>query len=531
MPKFVFGARSRARLTGALMVTAMSVLGTCRSEAQNVFTQGDILVSSSTYAGSASTVTVGQGLPITPTADATYDGLYYQVFNNDLPDANFGITSPITITQLTPTGASTGVTISVPTTYLCTSFSSKSELGLNLSADGTCVTFLGYPAAPNQLDLSNSATPGNDFSGDTDVAPATYRAVGRLNSDGTLGAITETVAYTGDNARNAILASNGYFYTVGATGGTLASLAGAQILNPGGSPGTNSTSLGTYSFDSKPQKDNNFRGLTIFNNTVYTSKGSGSKGVDTVYQVGTAGTLPTGSGNTISILPGFNTSAVPATGGVHPFGLWFANATTLYVADEGTGVLADVQSGGISTFTGTGNNSAAGLEKWILNTTTHQWSLAYTMISGLNIGTNYSVSGTSGGVSGTYITAPDGLRNIIGKANGNGTVTIYAITSTVNGAVTGSPATGNYAYDEGCDPNQLVSITDNIANTSDVVGAAENFTLLQTAAYGQVLRGVSFAPTGPVATDTPTMPVWGLVLLAVLLIGAAARFMPIRVQA
>ena len=43
----------------------------------------------------------------------------------------------------------------------------------------------------------------------------------------------------------------------------------------------------------KAGKDNNFRGLTIFNNTLYVTKGSGSNGINTVYQVGTAGTLPT----------------------------------------------------------------------------------------------------------------------------------------------------------------------------------------------------------------------------------------------
>ncbi|HEV3271704.1 MAG TPA: hypothetical protein VGZ93_05930 [Candidatus Methylacidiphilales bacterium] len=525
MPDFSFGARSRARLLGALLVPAIGALGASPVSAQNYFTPGDLLVSSSTYAGTASTITVGQALPITPTAYATNNGSYYGVFDNELPDANFGITSPITITQLTLTGAGTGVVINVPGTYLSTSFSSKSELGLNLSTDGTAVTFMAYPAVANQLDLSNSATPGNNFSGNTDVAPATYRAIGQINSDGSFTTPTQIVDYSGDNARNAILA-NGYYYTVGASASSAPSLAGAEIVTPGGTAGSNSTSLGTYG---TKDSQNNFRGMTIFNNTLYVSKGSGgaSSSVDTVYQVGTAGTLPTAGGNTISILPGFNTvtQGANSTSGPHPFGLWFANATTLYVADEGTGVLADVQSGGVSTFTGSGNNSYAGLEKWSYNASTQKWVLDYTMITGLNIGTNYSVSGTNGGVAGTYTTAPDGLRNITGRINGDGTVTIFAITSTVNGAVTGSVPAGNYAYDEGCDPNQLVSITDNIANTSPAVGAGETFHLLQTAAYGQVLRGVSFTPI-TVATDTPAMPVWGLCLLAGLLLLIATRLLP-----
>lgn len=57
----------------------------------------------------------------------------------------------------------------------------------------------------------------------------------------------------------------------------------------------------------------------------------------------------TASSTQVAILPGFptglaaNISTDPpspnfATTDLHPFGIWFANATTLYVADEGDGV-------------------------------------------------------------------------------------------------------------------------------------------------------------------------------------------------
>jgi hypothetical protein len=45
----------------------------------------------------------------------------------------------------------------------------------------------------------------------------------------------------------------------------------------------------------KPGKDTNFRGLTIFDNTLYVSKCSGGNGVNSVYQAGTAGVLPGGT--------------------------------------------------------------------------------------------------------------------------------------------------------------------------------------------------------------------------------------------
>ena len=58
----------------------------------------------------------------------------------------------------------------------------------------------------------------------------------------------------------------------------------------------------------KSGKDDNFRGETIFHKTLYVTKGSGSNGIDTVFQVGAAGTLPTlttASATQFAILPGF----------------------------------------------------------------------------------------------------------------------------------------------------------------------------------------------------------------------------------
>ena len=50
--------------------------------------------------------------------------------------------------------------------------------------------------------------------------------------------------------------------------------------------------------------------------------------------------------------------------------------------------------------------------------------------------------------------ATDGLRNITGVVNGDGTATIYAITSTISGS-----------GDQGADPNKLVLITDKVDAT------------------------------------------------------------------
>jgi hypothetical protein len=247
-----------------------------------------------------------------------------------------------------------------------------------------------------------------------------------------------------------------------------------------------SVTLNGYPADNSG-KDDNFRGVTIFDKTLYVSKGSGSNGINTVYQVGIPGTLPTFSSaptTQISILPGFSTTLAKSTNGTvyYPFGLWFANATTLYVADEGDGVLGDAATG------------SGGLQKWILVDGT--WQLAYTLQSGLNLGKTYTVpdypTGINPATNIAWAPAADGLRNLTGKVNRDGTVTIYAITSTVSGAT-----------DQGADPNQLVVITDKLSFTSQTDASKEAFRILQTAESGTVLRGVSFAPSAiPFAPDS-----------------------------
>ena len=83
--------------------------------------------------------------------------------------------------------------------------------------------------------------------------------------------------------------------------------------------------------------------------------------------------------------------------------------------------------------------------------------------------------------------------------NADGTVTIWAITSTVS-------ANG----DQGADPNKLVSITDTLANTTAAGAATEQFTVVKSAAAGEVLRGVALAP----ATTSPMQNVPSILSIA-----------------
>ena len=159
------------------------------------------MVSRSVYEGKASTVTIGEALPLgcqggltgltinvpltaggttpvtVPCGVASDNGEYpnlfdtHNVWNNANSDGSFGVTSPIFLDDITTDGWKLG-TLPIPTDQIVTSFTSKSELALNRSVDGRSITFMGYvggigcggttvsPTRPNLLDASQSNTPG-----------------------------------------------------------------------------------------------------------------------------------------------------------------------------------------------------------------------------------------------------------------------------------------------------------------------------------------------------------------------------------
>ena len=560
MNRFLWsGARTQCVLRVSPFLLLSGLATGLSVSAQTVMTPGNLVVSRSVYAGTASSVTVGQVLPpgcVPNTANkvtcsnAIVNGVYPYVFNNISADAAFGITSPLYLDQLTPNGTLVG-TLPVPNNVtgsgdeLVTSFSSKSEGGLHLSTDGQTLSFMDYVAPVNAIDVSNSNTPAA-IDPTNPVPGAYFRAAATVNAQGQF-TFTETNAYSGNNGRAAIYVNtngNDFFYSVGnaGDGGTpepqqVVAGAGLQLIPalkqseasqvvplpmPVGS--FNVTQLGDAA--DKVGKDDNFRGMTLSNNVLYVTKGSGGNGVNTVYFVDTTGTacpatgvglpvagapLPTtnlassytsatGLANNMCILAGFPTVSNKVSSPVaYPFGLFFANATTLYVADEGDGV--NTYNTAANTYT---NASAAtatgGLQKWLFNAATQTWQLAYTLKAGLNLGAPYSVpgypTGLNNGTGGTglpFAPATDGLRNIIGTVAGNRVqgynVVIWATSSTVSGS-----------GDQGADPNKIYLVTDRLSNTSPAFGAQETFTDLRDANSGEVLRGISFTPGTPVTS-------------------------------
>ena len=175
-----------ARLVAAATFAALAV--PANLAAQNFVGQpqlfpGNLVVSRSVYDNLAGNVTVGETLPpnciANGCAQATNNGTYPFVFNNVIPDASFGVTSRIFLDQLTPFGFPIN-SIELPNSLergvgsesnqFVTSFSSKSELALHRSTDNKYLTFMGYVAPVNAVDVSNSNTPAA-FDSTTPVPP------------------------------------------------------------------------------------------------------------------------------------------------------------------------------------------------------------------------------------------------------------------------------------------------------------------------------------------------------------------------
>jgi len=227
--------------------------------------------------------------------------------------------------------------------------SSTADGALRRSVDGRYLTLAGYAAAPGTLAIAGT------------TSAATNRVVGRVDASGAIDTTTSlSGAYSTYNMRGAVSNDGTGFWTVG-------SGSGVQYVAFG------STGASTTINSAAPT---NLRVPGIYNGQLYVSSSSGS------YQgVGTVGSgLPTAGPVTPTLLSGFPTAA-----GHSPYGFFFADANTIYLADDGN----------IST-------AGGGIQKWTLSAGT--WSLAKTMNNGT------------------------ALRSVIGSVSGSNVV-LYAVTT------------------------------------------------------------------------------------------------------
>ncbi len=196
---------------------------------------------------------------------------------------------------------------------------------LSQSADGRYIVTAGYGAIPGTAGVTGS------------TSAAVNRVIARIGLDGSVDTSTAlTDAYSGNNFRSVATVDGSSFWTGGT--GTAATTGARYVASLGA---TTSTQLSTTV--------TNLRVVNLQNGQLYTSSMSG-----TFLGVASVGNgLPVASGETITLLPGF-----PAPGSPSTYDFFFADANTLYVADDRT-------------------NGSGGILKWTLNGGT--WTLQYTL--------------------------------------------------------------------------------------------------------------------------------------------------------
>ena len=228
---------------------------------------------------------------------------------------------------------------------LTLSGTATSEGHINLTADGRYLSMAGYNLVPG------TASPAG-------TASATVsRVIARIDGAGVIDTSTQiTNSFSAGTVRSAATDDGSQFWVSGSN-------SGVQYVTFGATTST-AASTGTPT---------NLRDVQIWNRQLFCSTASG-----TTQGVCTVGTGTPTTGAAIAQLPGFPTT------GISNYDFFFADANTLYIADDGA------LSGGIRKYTQTAGT----------------WSLAYTLVP-----------------SGTL------CRYLTGKVDPAGVVTLFATTT------------------------------------------------------------------------------------------------------
>lgn len=341
-------------------------------------------------------------------------------------------------------------------------YGSSSEGILQLSADGKSLVIAGYGV--NAATYNAGEENGNNIFGNAALAQSTsvqggpFTAVARVIADISFNGSVDTSTalfnvFNTNNPRSVATVDGKTFYISG-QGVKGDNTQGVFVAQDGASSAT--------SIDDATDT----RTVEIYNGTLFVSIDSS---VNDTGEIASLGTLPTGA-TSPDVLSGVEKSVTLTAGqgntvnaadvgtavDLSPEQYFFANATTLYVADSGNPKGGTVGDGG--------------LQKWTLNPKTGVWTLDYTLSAGLNLVQNSAASGTTG------------LIGLTAVLNANGTVTFYATNATIGDL----------------DQTFLYTITDDVNATT--LPSNESFSVVETAAPDTNIRGIAFAPSAPTNT-------------------------------
>jgi hypothetical protein len=366
--------------------------------------------------------------------------------------------------------------------------------------NGQYLTIMGYGVNANTFNRAATSVYGNAALGQSiSVANGTNtvvpRVVALIGSDGSVDTSTAlTGVFNGNNPRSAATIDGTSFYVSGqgatgdGTGGvfyaqkgaTTAAAINANTTAPTGAQ-TAAATTGTETRD--VQIVNTGNGNQLYVSRDFSPSGTPNDSTDIRNLTNASGGLPTSSTGlqATRIAPqsslGGNTSSINLTAPLDnnvnssrngkfvylsPEQFFFANATTLYIADSG------------APKNGSANAAAegeGGLQKWSL--ISGSWVLDYDIYSGLNLVNNSTANSATPTANGVT-----GLFGLAGQVESDGTVELFATSYGLN------ELSQSYLYE----------VTDTLSNTSASVGSAETFTTLFAAAAGTDIRGVAFAP-------------------------------------
>jgi hypothetical protein len=481
-----------ARHTGKIALAIASLLSASALAQQTpVFTPGNLVVAvegCGVYAGTCTAVPNGNGTGSSNSSSTGYGD------NQAAPLTLFqysamGTKSVMYVNSFVLPQTASGANVPVSGEY-----GSSSEGTLQLSGSGRYLTIMGYgvnAASFNANPPMFGAAPSNALGQSGSLTGQSYTAVPRvvalIDSNGNVNSSTAIFnIFNTNNPRSIYTLDGTTAYVSGqgtgsdATGGVFFTSLGAPNTTPTPITGLDTTG-NTISQDT--------RQVQIYNNTLVVSvdtKGGSNSARSYIGTLGTAGIPPTttvggpimlnsfgNSGGTgkETITTGADSNGNNLNAGLQinlsPQNYFFANASTLYVADTG-----NAKNNSANSTLGNG-----GLEKWINSKAdgSGSWNLAYTLYKGLGLVANTSASGTTG------------LYGLAATVS-NGMVQLYATNSTVLDL----------------DTTYLYGITDTLSFTTASQAADESFTVLDTAPADSNFKGVSFAPTVPAKT-TPVI--------------------------
>lgn len=298
---------------------------------------------------------------------------------------------------------------------LITSGSANTEGQLTRSADKRFLLVPGYDTIPDPARLSINNAP----------SAIVNRVIAIIGNDGIVNTSTALTDAYSSNSFRAVASTDGNDLWLAGTAAPATGTAGVRYAVKGS---TNSSPVNSFSTVS------NIRMVNIFNSQLYITTGSGT--YKAIAAVGTG--TPKDSAQSVTVLPGMPNLST-ATNDPYAFEIKPGSGDIAYVADARS------------------KANGGGVQKWVLSA--GNWSLAYTMDSGLTTG----------------------LRNLtVDWSTPN--PTIYCTTGE--------------SYVKNAAGNKIVKVTD-----TDSTAA---FTVLATAAVNYMFRGIALAPeaSGNVYTFT-----------------------------